>query len=83
MVVAVGVTLSGFPVPTGVPPQLPENQSMTSPEFTRAERLTAVPEHTVLGLAVGPVGVEGRGFTVTVTDAHALLPQLVVVQRAK
>jgi len=69
-------------VPTGVPPQLPENQSITSPEFTRAERLTAVPEHTVLGLAVGPVGVAGRGFTVTVTDAQALLPQLAVVQRA-
>lgn len=72
---AEGFTLSGLPVPTAVPPQLPENQSTTSPELTRTESDVEPPEQIVAGLATGLVGVAGLADTFTVTFAHRLSPQ--------
>jgi hypothetical protein len=65
-----GMTFRLFPVPTKVPPQLPEYQvSVPFPEIV-AESMVVVPEHTVDGLATGEAGVTGALLTVTVVEAQ-------------
>lgn len=65
-----GITARLLPVPTGVPPQLPEYQvSVPLPEVD-AERIVMVPEQIVAGLATGEAGATGTLLTVTVVEAQ-------------
>ncbi len=59
------------------------NQSIVSPPPTEAESVVDDPLQTVGGFASGLAGVPGRVLTVTVTWAHAVLVQPVVVCRAR
>jgi len=81
-VVVVGVTLRDVPLPTGVPPQLPVNQSTVWPLPTEADNVVEPPQ-VVVGDAAGLVGVLGRALTVTDIWAQAVLTQPVVVSRAR
>jgi hypothetical protein len=81
--VEVGLTLSGLPVPTKVPPQLPVYQSITSPAPTGADSDEESPTQIAAGLAVAFVGVAGFGFTVTVTLAQEALSHPVELLRAR
>lgn len=85
MVVAAGDTEGLAPPETGVPPQLPVNQSTVTPPGTDAVRVDEAPGHTVEGVASGLVGVEGAELTVTVTLEHAALtqPEVEFLARAK
>ena len=78
MVLVVGDTEMVAPVPTSVPPQLPEYQVQAAPEPKEppeTDRVVALPEQTGLILADALVGAVENVFKVTVTDA-----QLVVLQ---
>ena len=69
------VIFSGEPLPTYVPPQLPEYHFNVPPEPPVAVRLTPAPAQAELGLAEAVDGATGAGSTVTIT-----LAQLVVLQ---
>ena len=68
--VEVGLTLIDVPLPTAVPPQLPEYQSTVSPLPTVADSVEDAPLQMVLGDADGDVGVLGRELIVTLTFAQ-------------
>ena len=65
------------PVPAGVPPQEPENQSQVAPVPNDPPITVSVvgPPQVVDGLAVADVGGTDNVLNVTVTDAQAVLPQ--------
>jgi len=77
--------LSGDPVPTNVPPQLPEYHLSVVPEPPTAVSETlpvGTPQKVVIELDAD-VGATGAGFTVTVTEAQFVLTQPVAVLRAR
>lgn len=64
------------PVPTSVPPQLPEYQVHAAPEPSEppdTESVVGLPEQTGLTLADAPVGAVEKVFTVTVTEAQLVV----------
>ena len=64
------------PVPTNVPPQLPEYQVQTAPEPKDppdTDRVVAFPEQTGLTLADALVGAVEKVFNVTVTVAQLVV----------
>ena len=81
MVVVDGLTDSGEPLPTSVPPHEPVYQSTVWPPPTVAVSEDDAPAQSVAGVAAGLVGVAGSALTVTETVAQAALTQPVVVLR--
>ena len=78
MVALVGDTEIDAPVPTTVPPQLPEYQVQVAPEPNEPPetlKVVGLPEQTGFTLAVAPVGAVDTVFTVTVNEAHAVVLQ--------
>lgn len=74
-----GDTLMEEPVPTKVPPQLPEYHFHDAPVPKEPpETLNTVepPPQTGLGLALAEEGAEEEEFTLTVTDAQDVVLQL-------
>jgi hypothetical protein len=65
-----GITARLLPVPTGVPPQLPEYQVSVPPPEVVAESVMVFPEHITDGVATGEVGATGTLLTVTVVEAQ-------------
>ena len=65
----------GVPVPTSVPPQLPEYHVKVVPEPPAAVRFRVPPasEHKLLASLDAEVGATGKGYTVTITLAHVEL----------
>ena len=78
-----GLTASGEPLPTSVPPQEPVYQSTVLPAGTLALRDEEPPVQMLDGVAAGLVGVAGSAFTVSVTLAQLTLVQPVDVFRAR
>jgi hypothetical protein len=79
VVVDEGDTEIELPVPTGVPPQLPEYQCHEAPvpnEPPVTVNVLEFPEHTGFGFAEAPVGAVDEVVTVTVTVAHVVLLQV-------
>jgi hypothetical protein len=77
-VVLVGDTAIVAPVPTKVPPQLPEYQVQAAPEPNEppaTDKVVEFPEHIGLTVADALVGAVEKVLRVTVTEA-----QLVVLQ---
>jgi len=70
VVVKEGLTTGLAPPGTGVPPQLPENQSTVTPAPTEADRFDVCPWQMAEGVAVGLTGVAGEEVTDTVTLAQ-------------
>jgi len=83
VVVAERLTTGVAPPGTGVPSQLPVNQSTVTPAGTAAERVEDWPSHTGLGVAVGSTGASGAVSTITITLAQVVLTQSVMVFRAR
>ena len=75
-----GLTFIDWPEPTNVPPQLLVYQFQLAPlprEPPKTCKLVdALLPHTVEGVAVALVGATELVFTVTVTLAHPVLPQV-------
>ncbi|MBK8269632.1 MAG: hypothetical protein IPK83_15560 [Planctomycetes bacterium] len=81
--VEAGETDGFAPPETSVPPQLPVYQSTVTPPGTVADSDEEAPAQMDGGVAVGLVGVDGSKLTVTVTLAHAVLTQPLVVFLAR
>jgi hypothetical protein len=67
---------SGFPVPTRVPPHVPEYQFNITPLPPVAVRVSGVNVHRFEALGVTAVGATGTLYTVMVIEAHPEAPQL-------
>lgn len=68
----------GFPVPTGVPVQPPENHSQVAPAPKLpplAVKVVLEPAHTVLFDADTDPGARLRALTVIAVETQAVLPQ--------
>jgi hypothetical protein len=78
VVVAAGLTEIVAPVPAEVPPQLPEYQCQLAPvpnEPPDTLRSVLVPAQKLFALDVALAGSVDAVFTVTVTDAQAVVLQ--------
>lgn len=75
--VVVGDTVTEAPVPSGVPPQDPENQFHVAPVPSDPPATVSVvgPPQVMVGLAEADVGATDKVLKVTVTDAQVVLPQ--------
>jgi hypothetical protein len=77
-VVVVGETLMDEPVPTKVPPQLPEYHTQDAPDpKAPPDTLNTLepPPQSGLGLALAEEGGEDPEFTLTVTAAQPVVLQ--------
>ena len=79
MVATAGDTTTEAPVPTKVPPQLPEYQFQEAPvpsEPPVTLSVVGLEEQIGLRLALAPVGAVDGVFTLTVTLAQAVVLQV-------
>lgn len=79
MVVVAGLTARELPLPTAVPPQEPLYHWKLAPvpsEPPVKDRVVPLPEQMVVGLALADAGAVESVFTVTVTEAQAVVLQV-------